>query len=416
MALGRSTNNSKTGKKPEKQSFQVMERRDEVKHGSDRPEKHLNSSIPTSLLQQLLDVFRCSFSEKFNDQLNFKVQDIKRHLYNREFSKAFGCQDLLEAYCIRWSPARALAYLDILSDLPYFSESLASISHATPSNECATASANEQHASSPTISPNTHTEGLKVLCLGGGAGAEVVALAGFLQQFNNPMPKTPLPGSVKSNWLEDSSSHAKKPLRFTVIALDVAEWSSVIRQLSASVTTSPAVSKRSSPISSDSNEPFIHPALFEARFEKQDLLDLDIEKFTLVVQDTMLVTLMFTLNELYSTSMSQTTNFLLSLTYLVAPGSYLLIVDSPGSYSTVDVGQDARIVSSGTEKKYPMQWLLDHTLMKGSTIGTSKNNSEGRQWEKLVSEDSKWFRLPHTLRYPIDIEDMRYQVHLYRRL
>ena len=35
-------------------------------------------------------------------------------------------------------------------------------------------------------------------------------------------------------------------------------------------------------------------------------------------------------------------------------------------------------------------------------------------WEKLESADSVWFRLAEGLRYPIQLENMRYQMHLYR--
>ena len=35
-------------------------------------------------------------------------------------------------------------------------------------------------------------------------------------------------------------------------------------------------------------------------------------------------------------------------------------------------------------------------------------------WEKLESADSVWFRLAEGLRYPIPLENMRYQMHLYR--
>lgn len=83
----------------------------------------------------------------------------------------------------------------------------------------------------------------------------------------------------------------------------------------------------------------------------------------------------------------------------------LLIIDSPGSYSTSSV--------NGSEKKYPMHWLLSHTLME-----TAKG-----AWERVVSEESKWWRLPvgsgdgdGGLRYPIGLENMRFQMHLFRRV
>jgi 25S rRNA (uracil2843-N3)-methyltransferase len=93
------------------------------------------------------------------------------------------------------------------------------------------------------------------------------------------------------------------------------------------------------------------------------------------------------------------------MTAAVKPGSLLLVMDSPGSYSETIVGNEA--------KKYPMQWLLDHTLLETQKLGA---NESIPQWEKLISEDSKWFRIAETLHYPIPLENMRYQIHLYRRL
>jgi 25S rRNA (uracil2843-N3)-methyltransferase len=118
-----------------------------------------------------------------------------------------------------------------------------------------------------------------------------------------------------------------------------------------------------------------------------------------------LLTLLFTLNELYTSSISKTTAFLLKLTIAAKPGSLLLVVDSPGSYSETAVGNAA--------KKYPMHFLLNHTL-----IGPSKPDDIeiSPDWEKVVSDDSRWFRIPEGLRYPISLENMRYQIHLYRRI
>jgi 25S rRNA (uracil2843-N3)-methyltransferase len=142
---------------------------------------------------------------------------------------------------------------------------------------------------------------------------------------------------------------------------------------------------------------------------------------------------MFTLNELYSTSLAGTQRFLLSLTASIPPGALLLIVDSPGSYSTVTLNHN--------EKQYPMLWLLEHTLFNtapksfhaqalAATEIDSKEESTSPQqkrnvrfeeeitplWGRVKSEESKWCRLPEELNYPIELEDMRYQMHLYRRL
>ena len=57
-----------------------------------------------------------------------------------------------------------------------------------------------------------------------------------------------------------------------------------------------------------------------------------------------------------------------------------------------------------------MKWLVDHVLL-GEGEG-----KDGAEWEKIVEDDSRWFRLPEGLSYPIALENMRYQIHLYRRL
>ncbi|KKA17516.1 hypothetical protein T310_8544 [Rasamsonia emersonii CBS 393.64] len=126
---------------------------------------------------------------------------------------------------------------------------------------------------------------------------------------------------------------------------------------------------------------------------------------------TALITLMFTLNELFATSMAKTTQFLLRLTDLAAPGTILLVVDSPGSYSTLTLGKKTPQSNSnsgsngntnnsddnggnGNDKSgsaaavaaparhYPMKFLLDHTLL---SVAVNK-------WERVLSDDSRWFR------------------------
>ena len=77
------------------------------------------------------------------------------------------------------------------------------------------------------------------------------------------------------------------------------------------------------------------------------------------------------------------------------------MIDSPGSYSSINL--------NGTEKKYPMQWLLDHTLLQ------SGGNDDTQTWTKIAEDDAKWFRLADELEYPIELENMRFQMHLYKR-
>ena len=159
--------------------------------------------------------------------------------------------------------------------------------------------------------------------------------------------------------------------------------------------------------------------------QQQDVLKATQGDLATAVGDAGLVTLMFTLNELYSTSLGSTTKMLLHLTSIMERGALLLVVDSPGSYSTVNMGNLPHEESESTgstepgttQKRYRMQWLLDHTLLENATVIDSENGSH-KQWTKLESEESKWFRLPRLkkLQYPLELEDMRYQMHLYQHM
>ena len=81
-----------------------------------------------------------------------------------------------------------------------------------------------------------------------------------------------------------------------------------------------------------------------------------------------------------------------------------MVIDSAGSYSEVTL--------NGNTKKYPMQWLLDYTLLENCKRETTSGSIT---WTKIQGNDGVWFRLPEGLKYPLELENMRYQIHLYKR-
>ncbi|MCJ1438670.1 hypothetical protein MMC27_008060 [Xylographa pallens] len=389
----------------------------QAKHSQNRD----GSSV--ELQQSLLNVFKGSMAERFNASLAPSIQTVKGHLFNREFSKAFGSEYLLEAYAVRWSPSRALAYMDLICSLPQVSDLLRSAPHNdstshrlrvssldTSSLGLQGSACGDTAASSATSTAGDHTSDDRVVtCLGGGAGAEIMALAGCWHYLgavsNGGAPLT-----------EQNELTRRGCTVLTVRVIDMANWASVVEKLYQGITTVPSVSECASPNTTIPTAPLLCSKYFKVAFNQHDVLDLELEPLATVLQNSTLVTLTFTLNELYSTSMSKTTEFLLTLTHLMEPGTLLLVVDSPGSYSTVKLSGASSGHIEGAEKKYPMEWLLDHTLLKASSIGSSKSTAEEPQWEKLASSDSTWFRLPDGLKYPLNLEDMRYQYHLYERI
>ncbi|KAI5295763.1 hypothetical protein KEM52_000301 [Ascosphaera acerosa] len=318
------------------------------------------------------------------------VQLVKAHLYHRDFEAAFTDADgeLLRAYALRWSAGRALAYAGIFSR----------VLRSTPG-----VGVGDQHA----------------VCIGGGAGAELVGLMAAWAHLAAEVPRGDGGSDAMQQSLQDrheTSAGHELPLaslslsrapghRHQLTLVDVADWSPVVEQLE---TVAKSAFASGGPVT--------------IGFRRADVLGLSEQDLSALLRtpgpgiqtDAALVTLMFTLNELFSTSIPKATRFLLHLTEAMQPGDLLLIVDSPGSYSTVSLGATDAKGSDETpkpQKTYPMRYLLDHTLL---TI------AEGR-WECVASDPSRWFRRDASrLRYwvgdGVGLEDMRFQAHLYKRL
>lgn len=329
------------------------------------------------------------------------IQTIKSHLYNRDFDSAFtdADEELLRAYALRWSATRALGYAGVLKAVLKLLD----------------------FGQAPVSDGQTGGGGEKqIVCIGGGAGAEIVALGGAWRDL-----------SATSSEGEDENGNGKSGLEkanLTVTAVDIADWSSVVDRLDTTMRSSRVSSLKSHPApliqqqqqprsSTDTNETDNGEDIkkFNVKFHRADILTIPENDLTHLYNnpqkkmDTIMVTLMFTLNELFSTSMAKATAFLLRTTDAVQPGTLLLVVDSPGSYSSLTLGGGG--TKTGTERQYPMKFLLDHTLL---TVATGK-------WERVLSQDSRWWRRDASrLWYDVGegagLEDMRFQVHLYRRL
>lgn len=311
--------------------------------------------LPLELQQAVLDVFANALPLAADVDLLSTIQQVKGHLYNRDFSSAFGREDYLTAYALRWSPSRALAYAEIFTSID---------------PRCLA----DQH-------PPESTTSLRVVCLGGGAGAELVALAAVVQHLSLP--------------------------ELHIHAVDIADWSSVLNKLRVSTEQRPPLSAYGSASSKADDQPLLEAGRLAMHFDRQDLLEYTTADDGIRLQSMLagvsLVTIMFTLNELFTSSISKATALLLALTDAMEPGSWLLVVDSPGSYSEVTLGM-------GIPKKYPMQWLLNHIMMEvvGTIDGVLK-------WRKHCTDDSKWLRIDPRLKYLLELENMRYQMHLFRR-
>lgn len=392
----------------------------------------ISDSIPITLQQILLNVFKSALLSSANstsesqdpaaeEPLDIKtlIQTIKSHLYNRDFDSAFADADegLLRAYALRWSAARALGYAGL------FKSMFKVLMEDEARNSGKGSALHPAH----------------VVCIGGGAGAEIVALSAAWRDL---MDEGTILGSQKglSDAFEavslsdkhddqgDESTRKSEQLQtpptssssLSITAVDIADWSAVVRRLSSTILSPSVPGSKSHPsplLANGQQQDTTTDSILNVDFKRLDVLSLsDAELASLFhftqpssSTHTNMVTLMFTLNELFSTSMPKATAFLLRTTDLLQPGTLLLVVDSPGSYSTLKLGKGGS--AGAQERQYPMKFLLDHALLsvaKGS-------------WERVYSQDSRWWRrdaarLWYDVGEGAGLEDMRFQIHVYRRL
>lgn len=332
--------------------------------GEDGSEIGPQVSVPEQ--QRLLNHFAAAFDGVLaDDDFAQLLREIKAALFERDFARAFGREDYLDAYAARWSPTRALGYAGVFR------------THIPPHVKPAAGGGDDGQ-----------TGGVKMVCIGGCA-AEHVAFASYLHSQTDDSSDSP------------SSNTGKGALTL----LDSAPWASVATKMQNTLTSPLPLSKYASAAAKASNTPLIPtPEHLRLQTLQNDALELTESQWAPIFApenptDTVIVTLLFTLNELYTNGgIIKTTKFLKALEASLPDQALLLVVDSPGSYSEAAVGKE--------KKKYPMQWLLHHTLTDPA--------STAQQWTRLESHDSIWFRLSDQLSYPIQLENMRYQLHLYR--
>ncbi|KAI4848720.1 hypothetical protein E4T45_06212, partial [Aureobasidium sp. EXF-8846] len=207
----------------DKSSWQPLQRRQKAVKQNKGPiplptEKgyQQDNAIPTSVQQSLLNVFRDACNKGSPAEIEDILQEVKGHLFNRDFATAFGKDDYLEAYAARWSPSRALGYAQIFSDLA--SEITQLLNQESSDNTDIqektkdTPELSEQLESKLNLeSLSDSSKPLNILCLGGGAGAEVVGLAGWFRHLRDDTPASD----------DKPRPHISK---LDIFGVDVANW------------------------------------------------------------------------------------------------------------------------------------------------------------------------------------------------
>ncbi|KAK6216073.1 hypothetical protein LQW54_003848 [Pestalotiopsis sp. IQ-011] len=335
--------------------------------------------LPVELQQLILDVFRVTFpaSQDF-EALKPLLALINDPLVQGDFETAFGTDEFRDGYAIRWSPSRALMYSDVLAQI------------CDEHRGCPWA---EQLLGDGAAGP------VRVLCLGGGA-AELMALAGLLRYRREDAAGRP----------EAASSPPLAPI-IDIHQVDAADWSGIVSRLNTALITPPELSKYASAAARAQNASFLSPQAFATNFTKTDVLKLTVEDLqSMMRSDVTLVTLLFTLNDLYKTSIPRATSLLRNLSALAPRGCLLLAIDAHEATATAVGPRD------GQEKAYPMSWLLDKALIPNQGPA-GEASAPPPVWEKLVDDTNRLCKFPEKgLNYPAGLENLKVQVHLFRRL
>ncbi|KAG7725476.1 hypothetical protein KL933_004042 [Ogataea haglerorum] len=263
------------------------------------------------------------------------VQQVKGDLFNRNYMEAFSTEDKRRAYAARWSSSRSLAYSwffarGAIGDLL------------------------------------ARQERVRVVNIGAGAGAELVALGSVFGRLLETLPIS----SPARSW--------------HVTAVDISDWSSVVGKIAAYVT-----------------DQWVRPRLVNAQHSLafEFVLD-DVLQLPATVMDRLqgadLITCCFTTNELFAENKTQAIALLNGLS-MCRPGTLFLVLESAGSYSHITVGS----------KRFPVYFLVD-TVLCGPP-------GRARDWELVASSDSEWYRVPGGVEYLLKLENMRFFYRLYRR-
>lgn len=191
-----------------------------------------------------------------------------------------------------------------------------------------------------------------VFCIGSGPGSELIALA-----------------------CQAALAHPA-PCSLNVVCQDVADWAPLLQQLSDALAAQWGVQ--------------CGPAGAQVRFCRGDAMDLlanPTPELAALVHSAALVMLMFVVNELLVLK-GRALALFGALIRLMRPGAHLLVLDSASDLSVVHIGQS----------DYWVHYVLDGIA----------------SLRRVAGDNSRWYRVPPALTYPLDIQNVRYYWRLYR--
>ncbi|KAF9991046.1 hypothetical protein BGZ75_006000 [Mortierella antarctica] len=365
--------------------------------------------------QYILNIVKESCQEAFNlPSFTTTLQTIKSHFFERNYDAVFQNPSHLPVYSARYAPSRALCYYHLFREHPVLMKTLEG-------------------------GPST------VLCIGSGAGSELVGIAAAMVHAN-PALKTKKKKATAEKKDKDKDTAKEKDSSVAAAAaaataetklhedgaketptlaeddntlglegLTVSKTEPSSTSVSTTATNAEDSTAASKPVKkSKSNKHqvtivmqdyvdwssilvpmetvvrsrlVLGPERLRCETEVGNVLDLS-EGLLQRVAKADLITFMFVLNELFQDK-KRTMLLVAKIVAAMPKGAHMLVVDSAGSFSNLKVG----------ERTYMVYMLLDHL----------------KDLEIVYQDDATWYRCPPSLTYPLKLENMRHFVRIYKR-
>jgi 25S rRNA (uracil2843-N3)-methyltransferase len=335
--------------------------------------RDIEQLVPQELQQLVLDIYRETFpvSNDF-EELKPTLREIKDAVALGNFEQAFGTEENRVKYTIRWSPSKALACSNILAFV--YSE------------------LEEEYAN--LVKRDQDHRSVNVLSFGQ-APAGLMAFAALIKHQSSKLVTASPPGL-------DGNSEINP--RWNIHLIDAVDWSHVVSSLHHSLTQPRPLSKYASAKARASNTPPLTHDALSWDFRHLSIADCETETLRAMMGSfPTLIALLFTLGGLYTSSMSQATVFLQSLTASAPKGSLLVIMDDhthPGK----------------EEGMYLGKLIYEALTPQGQQEELGRVHEESKAWEKLAEYDENVFRIRKGLWFPVSLENIKCQIHLLKRL
>jgi 25S rRNA (uracil2843-N3)-methyltransferase len=337
-----------------------------------------------------------------NPKLPTHLRTIKDLFLTRSYHTLFTNPELLPAYVVSYSPSRALCYWDMFIRSPALMNCLKKMIMTG--------------------------RGGNVYSLGAGSGGEVIGLGAALVGMEDGVGRDtntgqqdedPSAGLSKMSLDSSNQPTAYRPINLHV--QDIGDYADVFGKLVVTLSEPPfnlkgdrlniTSSFRDDILEFDQNGT---SSSFDSKIQKIASADL--------------ITAMFLMNELLAESRKEFVKLVGLLVKHMKTGSLLLVVDSAGSFSEVTLTSSSASPSPSssissmskpakptTSRPSTPQLIPAQTASAGRTYMVYHLLDKIEAFEIVEQTDSKWYRFPQELQFPLKLNNIRYFMRLYRK-